>query len=202
MDVLPNYYTNILKVLENQNRKADMPNVNLTFFVFIIVVPIFDVFSSLSMRKVEKVSEKMLALSIKKRDERSIEVRLTNRSKHVLRLYSHVETGEERHYDNFNVILRTPDYEELHLSFYSDRLRSAPIIVELQPNENLIHTIDLVYWANHYTNSAQLKNIGLFHLSSIDLLKVKARYFNQPCKDCDEYHQAIWVGNCDSDWVE
>lgn len=171
---------------------------NLTTFIFMIFASIFNISGSKSMI----TSENTLHLSVKKVDARSVEVRLTNVGKQVVRLYSHVETGEERHYDNFNVILRTPDHEEIYLSFYSDRLRSAPIIVELQPNENLTHTIDLLYWANHYTNHSQLKNIGLFHLSSIELLKVKARYFNQPCQDCTEYYKAIWSGYCDSEWTE
>ncbi len=163
-----------------------------------MLASILNIFGSKSMI----MSEKILHLSVKKVDERSVEVRLTNVSKQVVRLYSHVETGEERHYDNFEIVLLTPDNEQMYLSFYGDRDKSARIIIELQPNENLTHTIDLVYWANHYVNSAELKNIGLFHLSSISLLKVKARYFNQPCQDCTEYYKAIWSGYCDSEWVE
>jgi hypothetical protein len=171
---------------------------NLVTSIFIIFASIFNVSGTKSMA----TPEKTLHLSLKKIDERSVEVRLTNVSKQVVRLYSYVETGVERHYDNFEIVLLTPDNEQMYLSFYADRDKSASIIVELKPNENLTHTIDLVFWANHYVNHSELQKIGLFHLSSINSLKAKARYFNQPCQDCAEYYQAIWSGYCESEWTK
>lgn len=132
-------------------------------------------------------------------DENFIEITVTNISEKIVRAYSHV-LADELHYDYFEVEAITPDYEHLYFSFYADREKSAPIIVELQPQESFTHKIDLLSWANSSTNKATLETIGFQQLSSFRSFKLRAKYRNSPCQDCNAYYKSIWSGYCYSEW--
>jgi hypothetical protein len=142
-----------------------------------------------------------LKLELKILNTREILVKITNVSQQMIRAYSHV-IGEEKHYDNFEIEAITPDYEHLYFSFYDDRLRSAPVIVELQAQESFEHTIDFLAWANRQVNRATLQTAGLNHLSDFKALKLRAKYRNSPCQNCNEYYKSIWTGFVYSDWIK
>ncbi len=140
-----------------------------------------------------------LKLELKILNKREIWLKITNLSPQMICAYSHV-IGEEKHYDYFEIEAATPDYEHLYFSLYNERLKSAPVIVELQPNESFEHTIDLLAWINREVNWATLQRAGLQHLSDLKSLKIRAKYRNSPCQNCNEYYKSIWTGFVYSEW--
>jgi hypothetical protein len=140
-----------------------------------------------------------LKLELKILDKREIWLKITNLSPKMIRAYSHI-IGEEKHYDYFEIEAITPDYDQLYFSLSDERLKSAPVIVELQTNESFEHTIDLLTWANRPVNRATLQRAGLNHLTDLKSLKIRAKYRNSPCQNCNEYYQSIWTGFVYSEW--
>lgn len=149
----------------------------------------------------DSLNNKELLVELTVLDEDSIKIKVTNISDKMLRLYSHVE-ADIRHYDYFEVEAITPDNEHLYFSFVGDRDKSAPVILELEPNKSFEHEINLLEWANSAYNQRTLKTIGFNHLSSFKFFKMRAKYFNQPCEDCSDYYKSIWSGYCYSEWTK
>lgn len=128
-----------------------------------------------------------------------ISIAVQNNSDNLIRAYSHVETYE-RHYDFFEIEVLTPDMDEIILSFYDDRDKSASIVVELKPGESFSHDINLLRWAERSVNIDELKRAGLYQLPHG--IKIRAKYRNTPCDNCNEYYKSIWSGFIYSDWVD
>lgn len=84
--------------------------------------------------------------------------------------------------------------------FYTDREKSAPVIVELKSGENFSHTIDLFQWSEQSINKETLKKAGFNHLPN--RIKIRAKYRNSPCENCNNYYKSIWTGYIYSDWVD
>lgn len=142
---------------------------------------------------------KGLQVSLKKLTENQINITVTNAGKKNIRAYSHVEAGE-KHYDYFEVEALTPDGERMYFNFTESRLKSAPVIVDLKPAGNFSHTIDLVQWSGRSTNKQSLKKAGFNNLPHG--IKIRLKYFNQPCDNCSEYYKSIWTGYVYSDWIQ
>jgi hypothetical protein len=139
-----------------------------------------------------------LEVSLTALNDSSIMVSVKNISNKTIRLYSHV-ISEYNHYDYFEIEALTPDYDKFYLNFYDDREKSASIIVELKPNESFSHTIDLLAWSKHSVNVLSLKNAGYNYLPKG--IKIRVKYRNSPCDNCNNYYKSIWTGFIYSDWV-
>jgi hypothetical protein len=139
-----------------------------------------------------------LAVSLKVLNENEINITVTNVCSKIVRAYSYVKTYEN-HYDYFEVEALTPDHDEMVFSFVDSRDKSAPIIVELKPGESFSHTIDLIKWSERSVNVDVLKRAGLNHLPHG--IKIRAKYRNSPCDNCNEYYKSIWTGFIYSKWV-
>lgn len=140
-----------------------------------------------------------LVVTLKVLNEREINITVTNISQTMIRAYSHVNTYET-HYDYFEIEALTPDNDSMYFVLVDDRDKSAPVIVELKPGESFSHTIDFVQWAGRSVNKATLERAGLNHLPHG--IKIRAKYRNSPCDNCNEYYKSIWTGYVFSDWVE
>lgn len=144
----------------------------------------------------KNASDLMVTLKVLSATEINISVK--NISKHLIRLYSHVN-AQEKHFDFFDVEAITLDFREMVFRFFDDRNRSARIIVELKPNESFSHTIDFVAWTKRTANKETFKKVGLTKLPTGT--KIRAKYYNTPCENCNEYYKSIWTGSVYSDWV-
>jgi len=131
-----------------------------------------------------------------------IEVSVTNITTKMLRLYSHV-IADIKHYDYFEIEAYTPDYEHIYgISMAGDRDKSAPVIVELAPQKSFSHTIDLNYWLATPHNIQTLQRYAqLQTLPDKCGVKIRVKYRNSPCTDCNEYYKSIWTGYAYSEWV-
>jgi len=132
-------------------------------------------------------------------NESEIEITVKNVSNKVIKAYSHVETYE-KHFDYIEIEAITPDFDKMYFSFYDDREKSAPIIVELKPNESFSHKIDLISWSEREINSNTIIRAGLNHLPHG--IKIRAKYRNSACENCNEYYKSIWTGFIYSEWIE
>ena len=132
-----------------------------------------------------------------------IKLTLTNRSNRALYLYSHVE-AEENHYDFFEIEARTPDGEEMHVSLYEDRLKSAPVVELVDSQCSFSHTINLVHWANKPVNRQELSRAGLFTLSDIRSFRLRAmyRYIPGSKRAFTQEYPHVWTGAIVSEWAE
>jgi len=139
-----------------------------------------------------------LTLTLKVLNNSQIIISVYNNSKSLIKAYSYVQ-ADENHYDYFEIEALTPDYDEMVFSFYTDREKSAPIIVELMPGDSFSHTIDLQYWAEH-SNKETLKKAGFNYLPHG--IKIRAKYLNSPCENCNEYYKSIWTGYVYSEWID
>ncbi len=140
-----------------------------------------------------------LSVSLKVLNDSQIFITVKNTSNKLIKAYSHVETYE-KHYDYFEIEALTPDHDEMVFSFFDDRDRSAPFIVELKPDESFSHTIDLLQWSERSISRETLKSAELNHLPHG--IKIRAKYRNSPCENCNEYYKSIWTGYIYSDWVD
>lgn len=140
-----------------------------------------------------------LSVALKVLDDSLVSVTVKNESDKMIRAYSHVETYE-RHYDYIEIHALTPDHEELVISFVDDRDKSAPVIVELKPGESFSHTINLVHWAARSINKPALEKEGFYYFPKG--IKIRAKYRNSACDNCNEYYKSIWTGFIYSDWVD
>ena len=140
-----------------------------------------------------------LLVNLKVLNETQINISVNNASKNLIRVYSHVET-EEKHYDYFEIEAITPDHDKMFFSFYDKRDKSAPVIVELKSGESFSHTIDFLKWTERNINKETIKSAGFNHLPHG--IKIRAKYRNSPCENCNEYYKSIWTGYIYSDWVD
>lgn len=166
----------------------------LLSFIFLVILNI-SVFGQADTSKFENG----LIISLKVLNDSQIFISVKNNSFTLIKAYSHVETYE-MHYDFFEIEVLTPDHDEMVFSFYDDRNRSASIIVELNPGESFSHTIDLIQWSERNINKETLNSAGFNHLPHG--VKIRAKYRNSPCDNCNEYYKSIWTGSIYSDWVD
>ncbi len=147
--------------------------------------------------------ESPLSLSIKILNKTDIKITLTNTSNAALYLYSHVE-AEEKHYDFFHIEARSLDGDEMHFSLYEERLKSAPIVELLPAQDTLLHTVNLVHWANKPVNREELRRMGLFSLSDIRTFRLRAmyRYIPGSRSTFTQEYPHVWTGLIVSDWAD
>ena len=178
------------------------------FKVIVFIVSIFFfLFSSsliaqedrLPARQDTVATNNSLKVSLKVLDDSLICITVTNVSQSPISAYSYVKTYEN-HYDYFEIEAVTPDYDKMYFSFWDSREKSAPIIVILKPQESFSHTINLIAWSERSINQETLKRAGLNHLPHG--IKIRAKYRNSPCTNCNEYYKAIWAGYIYSEWVK
>lgn len=179
----------------------------LVFFLATIMIASFGTNRSSTqqsqMNKVVVVDDSLskindLGLNLKVLNDSQITVTVNNASNKTIRAYSYVE-AYERHYDYFEIEVLTPDNDRMVFVFYDDREKSASIVFELKPGESFSHTIDLLKWASRSVNSETLKSAGLNHLPHG--VKIRAKYLNRPCDNCNAYYKSIWTGYIYSEWV-
>jgi hypothetical protein len=150
------------------------------------------------VKDIKKDTANDLAVSLKVLNDSLISITVLNTGKSVIRAYSYVKTYEN-HYDYFEIEAKTPDNDQMVFVFLDDRDKSAPVIVELKPGESFSHTINLLSWSERSVNHNTLKKAGLYHLPHG--IKIRAKYRNNPCDNCNEYYKSIWTGYVYSDWV-
>ena len=140
-----------------------------------------------------------LVVTLKVLNDTLINISVKNVGKSLIRAYSYVKTNEN-HYDYFEIEAITPDHDKMYFSFYDSRDKSASIIIELKPSESFSHTIDFLQWTERNINKETLKEAGLNNLPHG--IKIRAKYRNSPCENCNEYYKSIWTGYIYSDWVD
>jgi hypothetical protein len=140
-----------------------------------------------------------LTVTLKVLNDSQIIISVNNTGIKNIRAYSHVETYE-RQFDYFEIEALTPDGDKMYFSLYENRDKSAPVIVELKPGESFSHTINLSEWSERSINIETLKRAGLNHLTHG--IKIRSKYLNSPCDNCNEYYKSIWTGFIYSDWVD
>lgn len=147
--------------------------------------------------------ESPLSLSIKILNKTDIKITLTNTSNAALYLYSYVE-AEEKHYDFFHIEARSLDGDEMHFSLYESRLKSALVVKLLTAQDTLLHTINLVHWANKPVNREELCRTGLFSLSDIRTFRLRAmyRYIPGSKHTFTQEYPHVWTGLIVSEWAE
>ena len=143
--------------------------------------------------------KKDLLVTLKVLNDSQIIFTVKNVSNKVIQAYSHVKS-DETHYDYFEIEATTPDHDKMYFVLHGDRDKSAPVIVTLKPGESFSHTINFVQWAERNINKETLKRAGLNHLPHG--IKIRAKYLNSPCDNCNEALKAIWTGFVYSDWVD
>jgi hypothetical protein len=148
-------------------------------------------------------STQALSLALTILNKTDIKLALTNSSNAALYLYSHVE-AEEEHYDFFHIEALTLDGDEMHLSLYEDRLKSAPIVELVQSQHSFSHTINVVHWANKPVNREELRRAGLFTLSDIRTFRLRAmyRYIPGSKHTFTQEYPHVWTGSIVSEWAE
>ncbi|MCU0425709.1 MAG: hypothetical protein MUF71_08810 [Candidatus Kapabacteria bacterium] len=148
-------------------------------------------------------TEQPLSLALTILNQTDIKLALTNRSNTALYLYSHVE-AEEKHYDFFHIEARSLDGDEMHFSLYESRLKSAPIVKLLAAQDTLLHTINLVHWANKPVNNEELRRAELLSLSDISTLRLRAMYRYIPGSNpaFKQEYPHVWTGSIVSEWAE
>ncbi len=142
---------------------------------------------------------KELVVSLKVLNKTQVNITVKNISKKIINAYSYVK-AENNQYDYFEIEALTPDHEQMVFVFYSDREKSVPVIVELKPDESFSHTIDLLQWSEQSINKETLSRSGFHYLHNG--IKIRAKYRNSPCENCNEYYKSIWTGYVYSDWVD
>lgn len=110
---------------------------------------------------------------------------LRNTGPAPVRLLSHVDAGE-LHYDPFVVTLVDEHGATRTLHFIADRNESARVVVELDPDAQLEHEIDLALWALRPVNGSRPLDAGTYDAD--------ARYEVAPEPD-------LWSGNLVSGWI-
>jgi hypothetical protein len=143
--------------------------------------------------------KKVLFVDLKVLDDSMINITVTNSSTNLIKAYSYVKTYE-KHYDYFEIEAVTPDNDKMYFCFYDNRDKSAPVIVELKPGESFSHTINFLQWAERSVNKNTLKLARLNHLPHG--IKIRAKYRNSACDNCNDYYKSIWTGFVYSDWVD
>jgi len=166
----------------------------------IITILIADIITISAFGQADTLKQtKELAVNLKVLNTTQINITVKNISKDLIKAYSYVK-AEDSQYDYFEIEAITPDHEQMVFIFYTDREKSAPVIVELKPGESFSHTIDLLQWSEQSSNKETLKRAGFNHLPNG--IKIRAKYRNSPCENCNEYYKSIWTGYVYSDWVE
>jgi hypothetical protein len=145
---------------------------------------------------VEKPQELSVSLKVLKPD--SISILVKNINPKTITAYSHVIT-HEKHYDYFELEAITPDGEQLYFDFVDNRNKSAPVIVMLKPGESFSHTLNLQKWSERSINKGMLKKAGFNYLPRG--IKIRAKYRNSPCDNCNHYYKSIWTGYVYSEWT-
>jgi len=143
--------------------------------------------------------KKDIAVTLNVLNESQINITVKNISEKTIQAYSHVKS-DEINYDYFEIEASTPDNDKMYFDFYSDRDKSAPVIVTLKPGESFSHTINFVKLAERSINKETLIRAGLNHLPHG--IKIRAKYRNSPCDNCSEALKAIWTGYVYSEWVD
>jgi hypothetical protein len=157
------------------------------YFVIIILLIVF------------KINADELKVELKVLDKNNINIKVTNITDKNILAYSHVKTYENQ-YDYFTIEALVPGHEKMVLYFIDDRDQSGPVIVKLLPGESISHDIDLVKWSVRRININALKKAGLDQLPNG--IKIRAKYSNAPCRDCNDYYKSIWSGSVYSGWVD
>lgn len=163
-----------------------------------ILIAIFITISALGQADTLK-QIKELAVNLKVLNKTQINITVKNISKKNIKAYSYVKS-DDKQYDYFEIEAITPDHEQMVFIFYTDREKSAPVIVELKSGENFSHTIDLFQWSEQSINKETLKKAGFNYLPN--RIKIRAKYRNSPCENCNDYYKSIWTGYVYSDWVD
>jgi hypothetical protein len=146
-----------------------------------------------------KINADELKVELKALDENNINISVNNISNKNITAYSYVKTYENQ-YDYFVIEALIPGHDKIVLYFIDDRDQSGPVIVKLLPGESISHDIDLVKWSTRRINKDALKKSGFEHLPHG--IKIRAKYTNAPCKDCNDYYKSIWTGSVYSGWVD
>lgn len=178
----------------------------LIFKVFVILFASFGskcadycIQKDMPILQIDTSYTKDLGITLKVLNNTQLKITVSNISNRLIKAYSHVETNE-KHYDYIEIEAITPDHDEMVFSFYDNRDKSAPVIVELKPSESFSHVIDFLKWSERNVNIETLKKAGFNHLPKG--IKIRAKYRNSPCNNCNEYYKSIWTGFIYSDWVD
>lgn len=137
-----------------------------------------------------------LNLDLKLLNDSLINITVKNTSDYLIKAYSHVETHEKQ-YDYFEIEALTLDHDKMIFSFYGNRDKSYPVVIELKPGESFSHTINLLHWSARNINKQTLTDAELNQLPHG--VKIRAKYRNNSCENCDK---SIWTGYVYSNWID